>query len=182
MSRVTEEDFDELLEVQFRSFAPVPIHEALFGPNTKEQRDAIKADFIKSMHSDPSDCWMKLVDKSNGRIVSGALWKIYPSWNDKEARHDGAAPWFEGEDRTMAEFLMKDFMDRRVRYMWNHPHVCECDFQRSFSPDSLLGSERRQWCSGCALISAYSLQCPIPCADPEHSFLQRAHCSGRKYL
>lgn len=125
MSRVTESDFDELLEVQYRAFSVVPLHEALFGHNTPEQRAKVKADFIKSMRSDPSDCWMKLVDKSNGRIVSAALWKIYPSWNDNEQRHDGEATWFEGEDRAMAEFLMKDFMDRRVKYMWNHPHVCK---------------------------------------------------------
>jgi len=128
MTRVTESDFDELLEVQYMAFNVVPMHEALFGPNTPEQRAKIKADFIKSMHSDSSDMWMKLVDKANGRIVSAALWKIYPSWNDNEERHDGQAPWFEGEERNMAEFLMRDFMDRRVKYMWNHPHVCEFIF------------------------------------------------------
>jgi len=143
MSRVTEDDFDELLEIQYRAFEVVPLHEALFGPNTKEQRDAIKANFIKSMHTDPSDCWMKLVDKSNGRIVSGALWKIYPSWNDKEQRHDGEATWFEGEDRAMAEFLMKDFMDRRIKYMWNHPHVCKLAPCRNHFPTSRHWSSRR---------------------------------------
>jgi len=127
MSRVAESDFDELLEIQYSAFSAVPMHEAIFGPNTAEQRAKVKADFIKSMHSDPSDLWMKLVDKSNGRIVSAALWKIYPSWNNNEKRHDGEVTWYEGEEKSMAEFLMRDFMDRRVDYMWNHPHVCKFD-------------------------------------------------------
>src|SRR5215469_13254745 len=125
MSRVTEDDFDELLETQYLAFSVIPLHDVLFGPNTPEQRAKVKADFIKTMHSDSSDMWMKLVDKSNGRIVSAALWKIYPSWNKNEQRHDGEATWFEGDDKAVAEFLMKDLMDRRVKYMWNHPHVCK---------------------------------------------------------
>ena len=137
MSRVTEADLDELLEAQYIAFSVVPLHEALLGPNTPEQRAKVKADFVKSMHLNSSNCWMKLVDKSNGRLVSAAMWKIYASWNDNEKWQDRQVMWYEGEDRTMEEFLMKDFMDRRVKYMWNHPHVCKFlphDFSYPASP------------------------------------------------
>ena len=123
MSRATEEDFDELLEVQFRSFKVVPIHEALFGPNTKENRDRVKANFLKSMKEDSADCWMKLVDKSTNRIVSGSLWKIYPSWAPV-ATHDAHSDFLDDkEDREMSEFLTNDFMQRRIKYTYNHAHV-----------------------------------------------------------
>jgi hypothetical protein len=76
LSRVTEEDLDEMLEIQFRAFSKVDVHEALFGPNTKHHRDLVKARFLKDMKEDVADCWMKLVDKSTGKIVSAAQWKI----------------------------------------------------------------------------------------------------------
>jgi hypothetical protein len=123
MSRATEEDFDELLEVQFRAFEVVPLHEALFGPNTPENRARVKKEFVQHMKEDASDCWMKLVDKSTGKIVSASRWQIYPSWKDVKTE-DPQAPFIENpEEREMAEFLMKDFMDRRIKYTYHHPHV-----------------------------------------------------------
>jgi hypothetical protein len=123
LSRVQESDFDELLEVQFEAFKDVDAHHTLFGPNTPQNRARVKNDFIASMHSDSSDCWMKLTDKSNGRIASAALWKVYPSWDDTKKVEYGRVTWVEGKDKESIEYLMKDFMDRRARYTYNHPHV-----------------------------------------------------------
>ena len=124
LSRVAEEDFDELLEVQFRAFQKVGLHEALFGPNTKENRDRVKKQFVQDMHSDASDYWMKLVDTTTNRIVSASQWKIYPSWAPLKSHDKFQATWFEGEDRKMAEYLCEDFMTRRSKHMFGHAHVC----------------------------------------------------------
>jgi hypothetical protein len=124
LSRATEADFDELLEVQFRAFHKVGLHEALFGPNDKHHRDMTKERFLKDMKEDPADCWMKLVDTSTGKLVSAAQWKIYPTWAPLPEHPPFEATWFEGEEKQMAEFLCADFMERRAKHMYNHAHVC----------------------------------------------------------
>jgi len=124
LSRVQEEDFDELLEIQFRSFSKVDIHEALFGPNDKHHRDLTKARFIKDMKEDSADCWMKLVDKNTNKIVSAAQWKIYPTWAPLPEHPPFQADWYKGEEKEMAEYLCNDFMEKRAKRMHNHAHVC----------------------------------------------------------
>jgi hypothetical protein len=124
LSRVQESDFDELLEVQFRAFAHVGVHTALFGPNTPEMRQLTKEKFIKDMHEDSSDCWMKLVDTATGKIVSAAQWKIYPSWAPHGEHPPFKADWFEGKEREAAEEICNKFMKIREGHMYGHAHVC----------------------------------------------------------
>jgi hypothetical protein len=122
LSRVEEKDWDELLEVQYKAFKDVDIHQALFGPNTKENRDRVKKAFIEESKTDISDCWLKLVDTNTGRIVSASQWKIYPSWAPKK-KEPFQAPFYEGQVRTDAEHLGQDFMVRREKYQYGSPHV-----------------------------------------------------------
>jgi hypothetical protein len=124
LSRVQEEDFDELLEVQFRAFAKVDIHTALFGKNTPEMRAITKEKFIKDMKEDPADCWMKLVDTATGKIVSAAQWKIYPTWAPHGEHEPFKADWFEGKEREAAEEMCNKFMKIREGHMYGHAHVC----------------------------------------------------------
>jgi hypothetical protein len=125
MSRVTEEDLDEMLEIQFRAFAHVDVHTALFGPNTQHHRDLTKARFLKDMKEDVADCWMKLVDKSTGKIVSCAQWKIYPTWAPMPEHPPFKADYFDDADeRKWAEEMCADFMEKRAARMYNHAHVC----------------------------------------------------------
>jgi len=136
LSRVEEKDFDELLEVQFRAFSKVDIHTALFGHNTKEHRDLTKARFLKDMKEDSSDVWMKLVDESTGKIISGAQWKVYPTWAPPGEHPPFQADWFEGEERKAAEDMCNAFMQIRGKYQHSHAHVLlyilftDPDFQR----------------------------------------------------
>jgi len=122
LSRVQEKDFDELLEVQFKAFSHVDIHQALFGPNTKENRDRVKEAFIKDMHNDVADCWMKLVDETTGRIVSASQWKIYPSWVKPKEHPAFESPFYEGKERKISEKLGNDFYEKRGAWS-DHPHV-----------------------------------------------------------
>jgi hypothetical protein len=127
LSRVTEEDLDEMLEIQFRAFSKVDVHTALFGPNTKEHRDLVKVRFLKEMKEDVADCWMKLVDKSTGKIVSAAQWKIYPTWAPLPEHPPLVADWHpEGDERKWAEEMITEFIEKRGSRMYNHAHVCMC--------------------------------------------------------
>jgi hypothetical protein len=126
LSRVQESDLDEMLEVQFRAFSKVDVHTALFGPNTKHHRDLTKARFLKDMKEDSADCWMKLVDTSNNKIVSCAQWKIYPTWAPLQDHGPIVADWHEDkEDRELAEKICNDFMEKRASRMYSHAHVCK---------------------------------------------------------
>ncbi|TLD24671.1 Acyl-CoA N-acyltransferase [Venturia nashicola] len=123
LSRVQEDDFDELLEVQFRAFADADLIVALLGRNTPETRALTKEKFIKDMKEDSADCWMKLVDTATGRIVSAAQWKIYPSWAPLADHGDFEPNWLEGKDRETAEDMVTRFMTIRAGHMYGHSHV-----------------------------------------------------------
>jgi hypothetical protein len=125
LSRVEEGDWDELLKVQFKAFRDVDIHQALFGPDTVENRARVKQAFIADSKSDVADCWLKLVDTTTGRIVSASQWKVYPSWAENKEKHLFQTPFYEGQVRTDAEELGNDFMARREKYQYGSPHVCE---------------------------------------------------------
>jgi hypothetical protein len=128
LSRVTEEDLEEMIEVQFRSFSKVDVHTALFGSNTKANRDLTKVRFLKDMKEDVADCWMKLVDKNTGKIVSAAQWKIYPTWAPMPEHPPLDATWHEGEEKAWAEEIVKGFLEKRGSRMYNHAHVCTLPF------------------------------------------------------
>ncbi|TID16586.1 Acyl-CoA N-acyltransferase [Venturia nashicola] len=123
LSRVQEDDFDELLEVQFRAFAHLDMHTAIMGKNTLEMRALAKEKFVKDMREDPTDCWMKLVDTATGKIVSAAQWKIYSTWAPLASHGEFKADWFEGKEREAAEEMFTKFMTIRSGHMYGHSHV-----------------------------------------------------------
>lgn len=58
--------------------------------------------------------------------------QIYPHWtpNPDITPETAAAAvsldFLEGDDRTMTEDLMRDWVARRVRHMYGHPHIRKC--------------------------------------------------------
>lgn len=56
--------------------------------------------------------------------------QIYPNWVPHPSLTPDAAAavsidYLDGEDRVMGETMLKDWMTRRARYMYGHPHIRE---------------------------------------------------------
>lgn len=60
--------------------------------------------------------------------------KVYPNWVPSPSLTEAAAtstastPYLTGPDRTKGEAMLADWMARRARHMYSHPHV-----RKSFS-------------------------------------------------
>ncbi len=126
LSRVTPNDLDELIALQFHAFSGLDFHDALFGPNTPAMRLRAKKGILKDMAEDAADVWLKITNGDTGRIVCGANWKVYPTYvsSTSEGKHGLSVDWYEGEEKEMAEFLVKDFTERRRGYC-KEAHVCK---------------------------------------------------------
>lgn len=81
LSRVTADDFDTLIPIQFAAFANNGVHHAQLGLENTENIAHAKALFLKDFTSDPADVWLKVTDEdANGKIIAASNWKIYPTY------------------------------------------------------------------------------------------------------
>ena len=86
---------------------------------------AASARQLKATLEDPADHWLKVVDTETGKIVGGALWKIYET-NPYRAPVPAvdASWWPEGDElRDLTNALFEQFNSPRVMKM-QVPHVC----------------------------------------------------------
>lgn len=134
LSRVKDEDLDELLLGQYSAFTGNAAHDAIYGLNTPVARADAKKKFLKEMHTDPADYWLKIVDQDSGKLVAASNWKIYPTWAESkgeqvkdEMNDEHAIYGFQpGSVELRAhEVTMEDYIGRRKRYTDGEAHVCE---------------------------------------------------------
>jgi beta-lactamase class D len=126
ISRVTPDDFNTLVPIEFAAFADNGAHTAQLGFNNAESIAHAKTIFLEAFTSDPADAWLKVTDEdANGRIVAASNWKIYPTYVksafDAKA---AAAEKLKAEDVTWhsdarqkedAVTIMKEFFATRYR-------------------------------------------------------------------
>ncbi|KAF4546641.1 Acyl-CoA N-acyltransferase [Lasiodiplodia theobromae] len=129
LSRATEADIDAFIDPIYAAFEGVDIRTMFFGHDTPASRESTKARIAGWMREGNQNVWLKVVEQETGRIVSGSWWMIYPHWtpNPDITPETAAAAvsldFLEGDDRTMTEDLMRDWVARRVRHMYGHPHI-----------------------------------------------------------
>jgi hypothetical protein len=74
--------------------------------------------------ADPYSRWIKIVDRTNGKIVAGALWKFYPSNPYRAPMDRFEATWYpEGELRVLATSMYEQLRAWRPRTMAT-AHAC----------------------------------------------------------
>lgn len=105
LSRVTPEDFDAIIPVQFKSFAGIELADVFFGRVSPKSYAYAKSVFMKAWNEDPADVWLKITDEDaemdvnilddegnvvrserRKRIVCASNWKIYPTYVDPEIK------------------------------------------------------------------------------------------------
>lgn len=123
LSPIEESDLDKIVEISFRAHEDDWMWDAIFGPDTPASRTNTKKRFLKGMTEDRTDVWHKVTDIDTGRLIAAANWKIYPTYVAAGEGHESTVDWFEGEEKEAAEYLVKDFLDRRRRRC-KEAHVC----------------------------------------------------------
>ncbi|KAF2220741.1 hypothetical protein BDZ85DRAFT_267075 [Elsinoe ampelina] len=79
LSRVDERDFAEIIEVQYRSFPDPWVRDVFVGPDTPENKERLRKEHIQRSKDEPQDYWIKVTDKTTGKIIAASNWKINPS-------------------------------------------------------------------------------------------------------
>lgn len=81
LSRVTADDFDTLIPIQFTAFANNGAHHAQLGLRNAANIAHAKALFLEDSASDPADVWLKVMDEyANSKIIAASNWKSYPTY------------------------------------------------------------------------------------------------------
>ncbi|KIK61965.1 hypothetical protein GYMLUDRAFT_42388 [Collybiopsis luxurians FD-317 M1] len=128
LSRADEADIDSLLDCLYPAFRGNDLGTVFFGYDTPASRASAKERIAASMKKGGQNVWLKVIEQETGKMISGSWWIIYPNWVPSDDFTANAAAkvtidYLEGEDKIRAEALLRDWMTRRTRYMYSHPHV-----------------------------------------------------------
>ncbi|KAF4307054.1 Acyl-CoA N-acyltransferase [Botryosphaeria dothidea] len=151
LSRATEADIDSLLDPLYAAFEGNDLRTMFFGHDTPKSRASAKERISATMKAGGQNVWLRVVEQETGRVVGGSWWMIYPNWVPHPSLTPDAAAavsidYLDGEDRVMGETMLKDWMTRRARYMYGHPHILLALLFTSPSVQRLgAGSMQVQW-------------------------------------
>lgn len=134
LSRVTHDDFNTLVPIQFAAFVNNGTHHAQLGFNTHDNIAHAKKVLREDFASDPADVWIKVTDEdASGRIIAASNWKIYPTYVKKDFDAKAAVSeklrpedvtWHSSErEKEDAGTIMKEFFATRYRSM-REAHIC----------------------------------------------------------
>ncbi|KAF4556601.1 Hypothetical protein D9617_1g084790 [Elsinoe fawcettii] len=116
LSRVEDDDFPELIDVELRSFTDQVIRDTYIGPDTPEGREAHRQKYLGIRKREMQDFWIKVTEKSTGKIVAASNWKICPN---RIPNHDESEslefPWLkdEPEKREKAREKISEIIESR---------------------------------------------------------------------
>lgn len=128
LSKAEPSDMQETANLQFKVFTEPIIRDVFMGPDTPAGHSALANTFVKTMHEDASDYWIKVVNQSTGKIVAASNWKIHQSLV-KGVVEDGDPEWLKGLDEERLERTRKVLLRvREKRRMMPVPRLRECEF------------------------------------------------------
>ena len=128
LSRATEHDFAELINVEFDTFTDPVIQEAFMASDDSAGRESLLRQRLHVSRADPNDVWMKVVDRETGRIAGASNWKVFAG-AVPEQRIEVDLEWLgeRGADkRERAEGIWKATLEARRR---NMVEACVCKYR-----------------------------------------------------
>ena len=126
-----DDDFGELIACLWESFdRPYQPFYRLYcpmlgtGPTARAEALQESTQHFRDWHrDDPASYWQKVTDVDTGKIVAGALWKIYKS-NPFEKPEDYEPYWYpEGSRRDFVRQAIKQFSFPRSQFA-QRPQIC----------------------------------------------------------
>lgn len=126
--RVGVEDLDEIVELQYESFFPF-VREIFMGCRTKADLPLITKVMKKALLEDPNDVWIGVKDKSTGKFIAAANWKVFVNGEGGVREADSPPDWLEGEEYERSKAVMGKFSAARLEAMPG-PFICKlpCQF------------------------------------------------------
>ncbi|GAB7355429.1 hypothetical protein MBLNU459_g5940t1 [Dothideomycetes sp. NU459] len=79
LSVATLSDFPEISALHYHVVTSEVVRDCFMGPDTAKGREALANRYIKVLREDPDDVWIKVVDRSTGKIAAASNWKILQS-------------------------------------------------------------------------------------------------------
>jgi hypothetical protein len=127
----SDTEFPELVYVEWESFEKpccklIRLYFPVHGDGPEARAAALKESTERQIgwhRSDPTSHWIKITDTDTGALAGASYWHIYES-NPYANVSDDECTWFPaGEDREIANQLMGQFLESRMKYMAK-PHLC----------------------------------------------------------
>ncbi|KAK2743764.1 hypothetical protein FQN57_004701 [Myotisia sp. PD_48] len=132
---IEESDWDQLLQVQFRSFAQEQFCHLVRGENTASNREICRNQYLSS---NSNDIWVKVIDADdkpteatqessppNTNLLGAACYRVNPFYSPTQniELDPESFVWLDDpEERQVAVAMLHDVLDRGQRFI-KGPHI-----------------------------------------------------------
>jgi hypothetical protein len=121
LSRASEDDLEEIISLQYECF-PQLLREIFMGTKTRDDLPKLLKLSLEEVQQQPEDIWIKVVERSSGKIIAASNWKVYA--NGPSRNSTGAPTWLEGELAQTSSSVYEEFGRERLKALPG-PHVCK---------------------------------------------------------
>jgi len=114
------------------------------GPDTPSNQARLASYYQSILHTNPADVWIKVTEKSTGKIVGASNWRVHMGAVPEHEEEDLGWEWLQGDEEKMgkvkeviggiAETRRKLFTEpycREFRFiLYRFLHCCDIDLFR----------------------------------------------------
>jgi hypothetical protein len=133
LSRATPSDIDAIIACEFRTFTDTFIREVFMGHDTPAGHKNLSAHYQNILRTNPADVWIKVEEKSTGKIVGASNWRVHMSSVPEHEEEDLGWGWLEGDEEKLRKVkeVIKDITETR-RKLFTEPYCRESNFLLCF--------------------------------------------------
>lgn len=97
----TPSDFTAIIACEFRTFTDSFIRDIFMGPDTPSNQARLASYYQHILHTNPADIWIKVTEKSTGKIVGASNWRVHMGSVPEHEEEDLGWEWLEGDEEKM---------------------------------------------------------------------------------
>jgi hypothetical protein len=102
LSRATiPTDFTAIITCEFLTFTDPFIREVFMGPDTPSNHKTLASHYQNILHTNPADVWIKVEEKSTGKIVGASNWRIHMGSVPEHQEEDLGWEWLRGDEEKL---------------------------------------------------------------------------------
>ncbi|KAF2152226.1 hypothetical protein K461DRAFT_268207 [Myriangium duriaei CBS 260.36] len=174
LSRATAAEIPEMIPMIGRlADDDVNMRDFAIGPNTAESRERNTQVFQHIIVSDPHLVWMKVTEKSTGKIVGGSMWRIHQTVVPEVMFDNRPRPWLDDDPKNKQRVMdvLQESFEAKKR-LCTQPHVRLGNiFTANEYRNRGAGSLMVKW--GCDLADHLFLPIWVDATESGRSFYQK---------
>jgi len=125
LSRASLEDIPEITLMEYRAFANIPLIQTTFlGCESEADLPKLVESFKSDMQNDPTSMWIKVVDKSTGKIIAASNWKLFINQANPDS-DDKPCDWMDQARTEKATSILDRMTKARHRQMPEGGYLCK---------------------------------------------------------